>query len=398
MRTSTPVRHPMLSIWIMTLGTSLACAGISAQEDEEPQAPLTKPSSSDPSPEAEAADIAEFDYINCWFQESWGHYISSDNTTVDVLEGPHGPYGQYRHGTGGMFFDGSVSFCLAKSMQFMQQELASSSIYRWDDSFWMTTLHVWSGVPVKNPAIDNESFINVNPEFAAWIQNMIPENDDNWRWSNHSIQQIYDEGFSAYVHLMTEARVNLAAVTENDAQVQKLFINGTISRETLLPLSSHGTIGTLEEQSYDQLEYDDALCPWQATSFWMRRHKDGSVDAIWNVFLVILDRFDPDWLEHLQQKYPKADVSWVPPQTPPLDLSQLTVVDTDIGAASTLYIDGIVRINRHPAGVLEAGIHDVIIQAPLEAVCRHLSLNLEPGNSLISEPIFWEQGKEVQCP
>ena len=382
-----------------TVGASLACMGISSNDP----APATNESSvqvpeSDPAQQVEVPTIANYDYIACWFSESWGHYIPGGESPEETVQGPMGPLGQFQHGTGGMFFDGALSACLANGMQFMVEERLLGSIHKWDESFWMTALTVWSGFPVKNSTNKRDNFIHVNPEFAVWLQGMVPANDGSRMWHNQTLQEIYDAGFSRYVRLMTEARMSIANTRNIEEHVRTLMLEGTLSRTMLMPLSDFGDVGVLEQAPYEWVLSHDNLSPWQAVSFWLRRHKDGSIDEVWGIFLLILDRFDPTWRVHLQQQYPDARVYWASEPVEPLDLASLTVVETDIGAASILYIDGIVRPNRHPAAVLTAGSHDVLIQTHFDQVCSQLTMNLAPQKSIVYEVEIWDHGTTVPCP
>jgi hypothetical protein len=197
---------------------------------------------------------------------------------------------------------------------------------------------------------------------------------------------------------MTAARLSVASASSITPHVETLMAAGTLDRSLLLPLAEFGPIGDRDALPYDSDGYSDLHSPWQATSFWLRRHHDGSIDALWGAYLLILDRFDPKWRAHLKVSFPTADASWTLPAIAPLDLGTLAVIEANIGAATLLYIDGEHRSSREPAAVVVAGEHEVLIHSQIEDRCIQMTYTFPPGNSTVYEPDFWEQGAAVPCP
>ena len=265
----------------------------------------------------------------------------------------------------------------------------------------------WTGVKLFKYPEEGDSHLMVNVKALKHLQNILPKANSSWQKTTY--QEIYNHGFQVLVHRLSMAYLYLHSDSQLFESETQKYIQLAQSEEKY----SGQAIEYAKEQ-YNHLFKDEwreyreedvfrtaeglDFQPWQAITFWLRRHNDRSDLELWNILLGILNEYDSEWVKTLQIKYPNAKEIWNAPHDisgekhilSPQHRGYLKI--NNVAAFFETVIDGYKVSGYHAQQALLVGPHQVTVlncwDVPEEMKTQEKCYCLE-------EDIVIETGKQV---
>lgn len=179
----------------------------------------------------------------------------------------------------------------------------------------------WFGIQLfKNPE-QGELFRQVDPEAIKQLKGIIPKATNSWQGLTY--QDAYHSWFRHPARMMALSYAYILAKgieEETQAYIYMAKREKTQGDRNALDYLAEKYDQVLEQEwhLYEDYYESGARCcsfrPYHAIGFWLRRHVDGSAQALWFALLDILKEYDSDWIKELQNQYPSLELSWDSPQ------------------------------------------------------------------------------------